>query len=763
MDKTAVSDLSSAIHANSRRLTLDELKAQGKRHVRVVSAQRVMRIIEAIVDDAIGRETSRKVRTDRDKIISETRQQFDRVMKLQAEQEAAVREHREEAEAARRDHAAASERLKNVSAEFEAEREDWVLREARLMADHQERIAVKSREFEERMQKLEEERSELERGIRKESHGAEQARSRLAELEDEVPALKRRAEALAVELKSERDEQALREARLLGEIQDRTSAVEAEKRRLYDEVEKLRGESERVQDRADKLEAEREETSRKLRALEQRLARAKANIESGREKVDLLTERLEAERDDRASRELEIKKDNEDRIRKLLDEQKGLIGRLESESGEAVARQEKVIAEAQARIRDLEDHLADARRSAELANTRSEQAERSLADLREGLTTAGKSLDAHQDAIDLVNARIEKERDDAARREKEIVERYDSRIREISEERDDMIARIESERGEFSVRQERAIREAQARAADLEDRLGAADRTVEAQRSELEDLRRKEQALRGQIEGLASAEDALRKKLVKENALLEQERGDLIRRFESERGELAGRQEQALSEARRRIDEIVAERDESRQRAEEATQEVRKQERTLRRIQTRQTRARETVKTHQEEIERLVTKLDETNSLLESARAEVEAVRSEAEASSTNELREGLEELKFIVGSLNGKNSGIDAEALDGLLLRLGEREVHLEDRVGDRMEQTLNEITRTLRYATASPIEVSAEATDVLVGRIFDSESEMKTNLASLSVEEMRGGDGITGNLERLKAARLLGRSEKS
>jgi hypothetical protein len=52
-------------------------------------------------------------------------------------------------------------------------------------------------------------------------------------------------------------------------------------------------------------------------------------------------------------------------------------------------------------------------------------------------------------------------------------------------------------------------------------------------------------------------------------------------------------------------------------------------------------------------------------------------------------------------------------------------------------------------------PIDVEVEATDVLVGRVFDSESEMRTNLGILAVEERTTGDGIGGSLKRLREAR--------
>ena len=68
--------------------------------------------------------------------------------------------------------------------------------------------------------------------------------------------------------------------------------------------------------------------------------------------------------------------------------------------------------------------------------------------------------------------------------------------------------------------------------------------------------------------------------------------------------------------------------------------------------------------------------------------------------------------------------------------------------------------MTRALRTAVAKPIHVDVEATDVLVGRIFDLENEMSTNLGVLSVEERKSQKSISGNLALLRKA-MSGGSE--
>ena len=88
-------------------------------------------------------------------------------------------------------------------------------------------------------------------------------------------------------------------------------------------------------------------------------------------------------------------------------------------------------------------------------------------------------------------------------------------------------------------------------------------------------------------------------------------------------------------------------------------------------------------------------------------------------------------------------------------MAKLNERDEQLEGRFSFQMDQTLDEISRALRVATMKPVDVEVEATDVLVDRIFDQESEMKTNLGILAVEERTSGNGIKGHLARLREAR--------
>ena len=95
MRPQALDDLRAAIEQNTERRSLDELKAEGKKHVRVVSGEKVMNLIRAIVGDLVEREAGALNVKDRERIAQDTKQQFDRVMKLQTDQDMVINEQRE--------------------------------------------------------------------------------------------------------------------------------------------------------------------------------------------------------------------------------------------------------------------------------------------------------------------------------------------------------------------------------------------------------------------------------------------------------------------------------------------------------------------------------------------------------------------------------------------------------------------------------------------------------------------------------------------
>lgn len=88
-------NVASVIEANSQRVTLQELATRGKRQFRVISKNTAMQLIEAAVEDAIRQGASEVVEADRERIVAEAKDQFQRVSQIQAESEALIRQQTE--------------------------------------------------------------------------------------------------------------------------------------------------------------------------------------------------------------------------------------------------------------------------------------------------------------------------------------------------------------------------------------------------------------------------------------------------------------------------------------------------------------------------------------------------------------------------------------------------------------------------------------------------------------------------------------------
>ncbi len=87
MSRNALNGISQVIKANTTEKSIDDLRAEGKKRVRVVSSERVMAIIQAIVDDTISSEVGEITKRDRDRIVSDTQERFSRVLKMQQDLE----------------------------------------------------------------------------------------------------------------------------------------------------------------------------------------------------------------------------------------------------------------------------------------------------------------------------------------------------------------------------------------------------------------------------------------------------------------------------------------------------------------------------------------------------------------------------------------------------------------------------------------------------------------------------------------------------
>ncbi|MFI5403966.1 MAG: hypothetical protein ACHQ1G_13590, partial [Planctomycetota bacterium] len=79
-----------------------------------------------------------------------------------------------------------------------------------------------------------------------------------------------------------------------------------------------------------------------------------------------------------------------------------------------------------------------------------------------------------------------------------------------------------------------------------------------------------------------------------------------------------------------------------------------------------------------------------------------------------------------------------------------------LEAKFNQTLDASLEKFSKTVELATSKPIDIVVEATDVVVGKIFDMPlDQMSTNLDELEVEQKTSKRTIGGNLAALRAMR--------
>jgi hypothetical protein len=100
MSRQGLRGIGDAIKANTTEKSIDDLRAEGKKRVRVVSSDRVMAIIQAIVDDTINAEVGAITQRDRDRIVNDTKERFSQVLRMQQDLEQVVDDLRESLRAA---------------------------------------------------------------------------------------------------------------------------------------------------------------------------------------------------------------------------------------------------------------------------------------------------------------------------------------------------------------------------------------------------------------------------------------------------------------------------------------------------------------------------------------------------------------------------------------------------------------------------------------------------------------------------------------
>jgi chromosome segregation ATPase len=167
--------------------------------------------------------------------------------------------------------------------------------------------------------------------------------------------------------------------------------------------------------------------------------------------------------------------------------------------------------------------------------------------------------------------------------------------------------------------------------------------------------------------------------------------------------------------------------------------------------------------TAREELEQVRRELEQMRSERDAARAasqETERRSHDASEEALAAMRSELGELKQALSHLSEQQpQGIDQRQLDEAISRLAHHEQDatklLEERFASSMDRVLDQVGRTLRAATAKPIDRPVEATEAMLTKVFERESDMESNIGDLGVSERSSQRSINRSLERLRAAR--------
>ncbi len=307
MRRQALDNLRAAIEANTERRTLEQLKAQGKRTVRVVSGEKVMQIITAIVNDVVDREVGDATERDRDRIVTETKQQFDRVLKIQADQEALLQEQKDLVGQYRDKLEAAQAEVERVRKQIEDLRAEEGEREAHLIAEHQELLRELNERYTAaagRAKALEQEKERLSQMLEEEKRRAADREQRQAEEHDaRVEGLRKEQAELVARLQAEkgavagRQEQALADANAkLHEVEERAAGDRDARVRAEQKAETAERDAQQAVAAAKEAEARRAEADRVTRDLAAKIETQRVALEARDREVLRLTEDLAAAR-----------------------------------------------------------------------------------------------------------------------------------------------------------------------------------------------------------------------------------------------------------------------------------------------------------------------------------------------------------------------------------------------------------------------------------------------------------------------------------
>jgi hypothetical protein len=238
--------------------------------------------------------------------------------------------------------------------------------------------------------------------------------------------------------------------------------------------------------------------------------------------------------------------------------------------------------------------------------------------------------------------------------------------------------------------------------------------------------------------------------------------------------------ERIVSQAKERLDRVLRQNTLAENRSRRQQETILTYQRQLERLERERVALLEKTRVLHEREARSREDATDTATALADARAEIEVLRRElehAQAARDEAVRQGSEvaeetlaamraelgDLKSALAGLSEQQPhGLDPAQLDEVIARLARQEADatrtLEERFARSMDQVLEQVGRTLRAATARPIDRPVEATEVMLTKVFERESDMESNIGDLGVSERSSQRGIGRSLERLREARRGG-----
>jgi chromosome segregation ATPase len=243
----------------------------------------------------------------------------------------------------------------------------------------------------------------------------------------------------------------------------------------------------------------------------------------------------------------------------------------------------------------------------------------------------------------------------------------------------------------------------------------------------------------------------------------------------------AADRDRIVAQAKERLDQVLKQNTSSEHRSRRQQETILTYQRQVERLERERLALLEKEREAQERVARARSESERTTGALDAAQAELQQAQAErdealaalAAARETGErrnteasdralsaLRSELGDLKLALSSLSEQQPhGLDQSQLDEVITRLSAHEAgatrELEERFARSMDHVLDQVGRTLRAATAGPIDRPVEATEMLLTKVFERESEMDSNIRDLGVAQRNSERGIDRSLERLRAAR--------